>query len=72
MLETIYQRLSTRKCKLHERNHCLIILFQAQMTVAEKYQNSKLLRKYFYILRANVTDEHREQVLEKRADDHYR
>jgi hypothetical protein len=42
------------------------------MTVAEKYHNSKLLRKYFYFLRANVTDEHHEQVLEKRADDHYR
>lgn len=50
----------------------LISFVQAQMKVAEKYHQSTLLRKYFYLLRDNVMDEQHEQVLEKRADDHYR
>ena len=42
------------------------------MSVAEKYHNAKLLRKYFDLLRANITDERHEQALEERADEHYR
>jgi len=49
-----------------------LIVFKAQMNAAQRYFNLKLLRKYFYLLRANITDERHEQLLEKRADDYYR
>jgi hypothetical protein len=49
-----------------------LIIFKAQINATETYFNSKLLRKYFNLLRANVTDEHHEQYLDKRADDYYR
>jgi hypothetical protein len=49
-----------------------LIFIKAQLNAASMYHNIKLLRKYFYLLRANITDERHEQILEKRADDYYR
>lgn len=46
--------------------------FKARLQAADIYHNSKLLRKYFNLLHANVTDERHEKLLEKRADNHYR
>jgi len=45
---------------------------QAQIQLAVTYYHSKLLRKYFSLLRSNVTNEQYEQVLEQQADTHYR
>ncbi|UJR15741.1 hypothetical protein I4U23_002676 [Adineta vaga] len=38
----------------------------ARLQSAATYHNSKLLQKYFHLLRANITDERHEQLLEKR------
>ena len=46
--------------------------FQARLQAADRYYHSKLLRRYFTLLRLNIDDERHEILLEKRADEHFR